>query len=147
MNKLLLKPAAKPLVFVLCLLGFVTTGFVITITLSAADATKHIAENPFTPELLKHHDVGVTLVLIALLGIVFLKGFSEAIGIAVGVVAAFLVLNLIVIGTGLYQVITHPTVLTDWRAVLFGHHPNPFSIIGASLMVFPALAKHPRHAP
>lgn len=130
----------KSKLFVLCLLGFVATGFIITITLSAADATKHIAENPFVPEFFKHHDVGITIFLIALLGVVFLKGFNEAIGIAVGVVAVFLLLNAVVIGTGLYHLIAHPENITNWRTSLFGHYPNIFAMIGSSLLVFPALA-------
>ncbi|RYG16652.1 amino acid transporter, partial [bacterium] len=69
--------------FVLALLGFVATDFVITITLSAADATAHLIENPFLKPHLEGKAVIVTLALIALLGGVFLKGFGEAVGIAV----------------------------------------------------------------
>src|SRR5918999_1492611 len=75
--------------FVLILIGFVATGFVITITLSAADATAHVAENPLT-DFLHGYEVPITLALIGLLGAVFLKGFSEAIGIAVALVAAYI---------------------------------------------------------
>src|ERR1043166_7273687 len=77
----------KGKLFVLVLLGFVATDFVITITLSAADATAHIVENPFTPEVIKH-PIGVTLALIAFLGAIFLRGFKEAIGIAVALVGS-----------------------------------------------------------
>src|ERR1700754_3015620 len=67
--------------FVLALLGFAGTDFVITMTLSAADATAHILENPFVPDFLAGERVPVTLFLLALLGGVFLLGFSEAIGV------------------------------------------------------------------
>src|SRR3954468_10539153 len=51
--------------FVLILLGFATTDFVITMTLSAADAAAHIRHNPFTP-LWMRSQMGVTLVLLAI---------------------------------------------------------------------------------
>ncbi len=74
----------------LVLLGFVATDFIVTITLSAADATAHVLENPFSPDCLHGHQVSITLVLIAILGAVFLKGFKEAIGIAVALVIVYL---------------------------------------------------------
>ena len=132
----------KGKLFVLALLGFAATSFIITITLSAADATAHIVENPFVLEHLDffHHRIIVTLVLIAGLGAIFLRGFKEAVGIAVFLVAIYLALNLTVVAVGFYQIFTHPTVLSDWSRVLFQSYKSPFLMIGTALWVFPRLA-------
>jgi hypothetical protein len=130
----------KGKLFVLVLLGFAATDFIITITLSAADATAHIDENPFWPDSLQGHQVIVTLVLITLLGAVFLKGFTEAIGIAVGLVGIYLALNVVVIGDGLWQVITHPHAVIDWTDALTTSHGSPLAMVGIALLVFPKLA-------
>lgn len=126
--------------FVLCLLGFVATDFIITMTLSAADATAHIIENPLVPSFVHHQAVGITLVLIALLGAVFLRGFREAIGIAVFLVGVYLLLNLVVVSVGLYQIFNNPSQLTDWQSALFASHSNPLLMIGAAALLFPKLA-------
>ena len=126
--------------FVLCLLGFVATDFIITITLSAADAAAHAIENPYMPHMMQGKAVLITLVLIGLLGAVFLKGFKEAIGIAVFLVAVYLLLNGVVIGVGLYRVFTHPHLFADWKVALFQQHSNPLAMVGVSLLLFPKLA-------
>ena len=66
-------------------------------------------------DYLEGREVVITLVLVALLGAVFLKGFKEAIGIAVVVVAAYLLLNLVVVGVGLYEIVANPRYVADWR--------------------------------
>src|SRR5215211_3482262 len=111
----------KGKLFVLALLGFASTSFIITITLSAADATAHVVENPFVMEHLHlfHHRIIVTLVLITGLGAIFLKGFKEAIGIAVFLVAIYLVLNLTVVSVGFYEIFTHPIAFSGWKRALF----------------------------
>ncbi|GBF80357.1 amino acid transporter [Aphanothece sacrum FPU1] len=126
--------------FVLCLLGFVATDFIITITLSAADATAHIIENPFVHNLLQFQAVPITLILVSLLGAVFLKGFQEAIGIAVFLVGIYLFLNLIVIGVGIAQIVNHPETLSNWQTSLLEYHGNPLLMVGIALLLFPKLA-------
>lgn len=126
--------------FVLVLLGFAATDFMITITLSAADATAHAVENPFAPEWFHGAEVPLTLGLIALLAIVFLRGFKEAISIAVVLVAVFLALNAIVIVVALVHVGENPVVIGDWWSALTTQHGNPLIMVGIALIVFPKLA-------
>jgi hypothetical protein len=126
--------------FVLVLLGFAATDFMITITLSAADASAHAIENPFAPAWFHGNQVLLTLFLLVLLGGVFLRGFKEAIGIAVVLVGTYLVLNVVVIGVSIGQVVEHPVKVTDWWSALNTAHGNPLIIVGIALVVFPKLA-------
>lgn len=126
--------------FVLILLGFVATDFIVTITLSSADASAHVLENPFVPGLMEGQQVGVTLFLIGSLAAVFLRGFTEAITIAIGLVAVYLALNAVVIGVGFVEVAQHPDVIRDWQAALGREQSNPLVIIGVALLLFPQLA-------
>jgi hypothetical protein len=136
----------KSKMFVLALLGFVATSFIITITLSAADATAHIVENPFVEHNLKflHHEIVVTLVLIGFLGAVFLKGFKEAIGIAVAIVLIYLIFNIIVIGTGLYEIVfIQPEAFHEWQLAVWTYpdvNGSLLAVILFSLLYFPKLA-------
>ena len=124
---------------VLVLLGFAATDFVITMTLSAADATAHILENPLIPHWMDHRVI-VTAGLLAVLGGVFLKGFKEAIWLAITIVFTYLALNVIVVGAGLWHIGAHPETLTYWREGLFRQQPNYLMMLAASLLVFPKLA-------
>lgn len=126
--------------FVLGLLGFVATDFIITITLSAADASAHALENPFFPQALSSQRVAVTLFLVALLGAIFLKGFSEAIGIAGVLVAAYLLLNVVVLGASLGHLIQQPSLIVDWQRSLFAQQGNIPHMIAVALLLFPRLA-------
>jgi hypothetical protein len=134
-----LLPRWRGKVFVLCLLGFAATDYVITITLSAADATAHVVGNPFMPAW-THHPVALTLVLLTMLSAVFLKGFREAIGLAVFIVAIYLTLNVVVIVWGVLEIAHHPEYLPRWRDGLMQAHGNPVMMVAAALIVFPKLA-------
>jgi hypothetical protein len=130
----------KGKLFVLCLLGFVATDFIITITLSAADAAAHVIENPFVPGFIHGQRIAITLFLVALLGVVFLKGFGEAIYLAVGLVGVYLLLNCVVVVASFRLILAHPNVVHDWQHALFASHGNPLTMVAISLVLFPRLA-------
>lgn len=122
--------------FVLVLLGFAATDYVITKTLSAADAAEHIVSNPkmfpeekppadlsldeklaFEENVKARHQkwqIGITIGLLVALGAMFLRGFREVLGIAVAIVGIYLVLSGIVIGSGVIYLINHPEYVTQW---------------------------------
>lgn len=152
-------------VVVLTLLGFAATDFVITKTLSAADAAEHLLKNPLwqehTPGFMAtwtedRQRITLTMIMLVLLGVSFMRGFREVIGMAVGIVGVYLLLNLIVIGSGIVYLIAHPARFMAWIDHLHGVGAGPeswhlhghFPIVGTgwtsiaviSLLVFPKLA-------
>ena len=125
--------------FVLVLLGFASTDFIITMTLSAADAAAHFIHNPFAPHWLSSQML-VTLLLLSALSAIFLKGFKEAIGIAVVLVGVYLLLNAVVTVVAFKALFHHPEAFPAWKHALFERHPSVFGMIGVSLLLFPKLA-------
>lgn len=120
---------------VLVLLGFAMTDFVITITLSSADAAAHILHSTESPLLLP-----VTLGLILGLAAVFFHGFREAVGVAVVLVFTYLSLSAVVISVGLWRLFTDPGHVTDWWRGLLAQESNPWLILALAVIVFPKLA-------
>ncbi|WP_241995662.1 hypothetical protein [Kribbella sp. VKM Ac-2568] len=134
-----LLPFWRGKLFVLILLGFVATSWIITITLSSADATVHLIENPYTPDFLHGQEVAVTVVLLLILGAVFLMGFSEAVGVAIPLVAIFLGLNAVVVAVGLYDVATVPGAFSGWVDALTEGREGFGGVVGPAVVAFPLL--------
>jgi hypothetical protein len=134
-----LLPRWRGKALVLCLLGFAATGFIITITLSAADAAAHIIENPMAPAWLGHPIV-VTMALLAGLAAIFLRGFREAVGIAVPIVGIYLLLNVALVGHELFLVAQLPDPADTWYAAASTRHGSTGAMVLISLLLFPKLA-------
>ncbi len=133
-------------VFILVLLGFVGTDFVVTRTLSVADAAKHVTHNPYWQQHVEwmgnnketvrgyfpgflagtvdfwNEQLVLTLVLTILTFLVFafvFRGFNRAfLYLSAGVVGLFLVVNGIVIGCGLAYLGRHPERVENWFGTL-----------------------------
>lgn len=125
---------------VLIMLGFASTAFIITVTLSSADAALHIVENPLVEHIFHHQgQLWVTLLLLALLTAVFLKGFSEAIGLAVAVGVPYIILNIVVVTRGFIEIAQHPEALGNWKNAVAGTG-DWTGILLLSVLAFPKLA-------
>jgi hypothetical protein len=139
-------------IIVLVLLGFAATDFVITKTLSAADAAEHMIHNPYWHMLPTpfQSQMALTMGLLVLLGGMFMRGFREVIGIAVTLVGLYLLLNVIVIGSGVVYLLTHSSLLAEWWGhVKVGdweikHAPvtgvGIFPVLATCFLLFPKLA-------
>ena len=134
-----LLPFWKGKIFVLVLIGFVATSWIITITLSSADATVHLLENPYLPGFLDGQAVSITVVLLLILGGVFLLGFTEAVVVAIPLVAVFLLLNAAVVAVGLVDVFTEPGALIGWIDRLTSGGGGVGDILGPAVVAFPLL--------
>ena len=138
---------------VLVLIGFAATDFVITKTLSAADAAAHLISNSLfagSAPPWAHNQIVIAAVLLLLLGAMFLKGYSEVVGIATVLVIVFLGLSFLIIASGLWHLLTHPALLQQWFAEIasgtYHLHEAPLEghglwvALGISLLIFPKLA-------
>ncbi len=134
-----LLPFWRGKIFVLVLLGFVATSWIITITLSGADATVHLLENPYAPDFLRGQAVAVTIVLLLILGGVFLLGFNEAVTVAIPLVALFLALNAVVVGAGVVQLLADPSLYAGWIDRLGAQHGTVLDALKTAAIAFPLL--------
>ena len=78
--------------------------------------------------------------LLTALGAVFVKGFKEAIGIAVAIVAVYLALNVFVLAYSFIEIFRHPEYVPRWTNALRAQHGNPVMMLAFALLVFPKLA-------
>lgn len=135
-----LLPAWRGKTLVLCLLGFAATDFIITITLSAADAANHIIHNDLMHQMLPFGQIPITMGLVLALGAIFILGFSEAIGVSVFLVTVYLFLNAVVVSAATLELLHHPEYFAKWTTTLFTEHHDILAMLGVSALLFPKLA-------
>jgi hypothetical protein len=138
---------------VLVLVGFAATDFVITKTLSAADAAAHLVSNSFwiasTPAWLQA-PMPVTMFLLVLLGAMFIKGYGEVVSLATALVVAYVSLTAVIVAAGVWYLLAHPALLAHWLEAIssgnyhLAHAPlsgkGPLVAIGIACLIFPKLA-------
>jgi hypothetical protein len=137
-------------------LGFAATDFVLTKTLSTADAAAHLVTNPHWPLAVPNdaektrQAILVTSFLLVLLGASFLRGFREVITLAVVIVFTYMVLSAVVIGAGVGYLVEHPQLFHQFVSRLESGdwylRDRPLSgtglltMLAISFIIFPKLA-------
>jgi hypothetical protein len=91
------------------------------------------------PPLLRH-PVPITILLLLALAGIFLKGFRDAITLAVVLVAVYLALNVVIIIDAIGVLFDRPETIQAWRASLLQQHGHPMMIGAMALLAFPKLA-------
>ena len=81
----------------------------------------------------------VTLALLVTLGAIFLRGFKEAITLAV-ILVGLSGAERRRAGDGLARISRHPEVIANWRTSLFAQHGNPAMMAAMAVILFPKLA-------
>lgn len=137
-------PGWKGKLLILVLLGFAATDFIFTRTLSLADAAEHINHNPnrfwqdilnslsrlgsvvkphlpaFGQHLVNYWDRQMVVTVLLLLlcfafWALFRRGFTRnVIRLAGPIVGLYLLLNAVVVGSGLLYLANHPDILERW---------------------------------
>lgn len=135
-------PGWKGKTMVLVLLGFAATDFIITITLSAADATAHILENPVVQHLnvIPHNPIYCTSFLLLLLAGIFIMGFREAIGVSTILVLSYIAFTVSVLYTAGQKLLASPELIQHWQLDLSAAYASPMAMVAAAALVFPKLA-------
>ena len=107
-------------IMILVLLGFAATDFVITKTLSSADAAVHLIQNPHWPvpptddAEATGQAIQVTSFLLLLLGASFMRGFREVIGLAVVIVFVYWCSAQSSSVPGSIHLVEHPEQFAAW---------------------------------
>lgn len=124
---------------VLILLGFAATDFIFTITMCTADATAHIVENPWVPRF-PYDRMIITAGLIFTLGLVFIRGFHEAIKFSFWLVVLYLAVNLVTFWVLIEQLIGHPHLVSQWLLKLTTQYRTTGAMLATAFLAFPQLA-------
>ena len=82
----------------------------------------------------------ITVILLLILGGVFLLGFNEAVGVAIPLVAVYLLLNAVVVAAGFAHVFSDPSLIAGWTdRLLASAGGGPMDLIGPAVIAFPLL--------